>query len=113
MLLVSSTVCSPRLPSSVRLHSTTCSLRLDLHLLQVFVGGVLVAVVLHLVEVAFLWCQHGVNLEERTEDNAAELPRRHQEPSIVSQEHVCVICKCYMDNNVIYCAVMKVHLHKT
>lgn len=35
---------------------------LDLHLLQVFVGGVFVAVVLHLVEVPLLWRQHGVDL---------------------------------------------------
>lgn len=38
---------------------------LDLHLLQVFVGGVFIAVVLHLVEVAFLWGQHWVHLQER------------------------------------------------
>lgn len=39
-----------------------CRRHLDLHLLQVFVGGVFVAVVLHLAEMAFLRRQHGVNL---------------------------------------------------
>lgn len=39
--------------------------RLDLHLLQVFVGGVFVAMVLHLAEMAFLRRQHGVNLGGR------------------------------------------------
>lgn len=61
-----SVVCSPlgrRLLS--RLRSAPCRLWLDLHLLQIFVGGVFVAVVLHLAEVAFLWCQHGVDLRDR------------------------------------------------
>ena len=35
------------------------------HLLEELVGGVLIAVVLHLVELAFLWGQHGVHLQER------------------------------------------------
>lgn len=39
-----------------------CRLWLDLHLLQVFVGGVFVAVVLHLVEVPLFGRQHGVDL---------------------------------------------------
>lgn len=42
-----------------------CRRHLDLHLLQVFVGGVFVAVVLHLAEMAFLGRQHGVNLGVR------------------------------------------------
>lgn len=39
-----------------------CRHHLDLHLLQVFVGGVFVAMVLHLAEMAFLRRQHGVDL---------------------------------------------------
>lgn len=50
-----SVVYSPSLLSSVRLHSALCGFWLDLHLLQVFVGGVFIAVVLHFAEVAFLW----------------------------------------------------------
>lgn len=42
-----------------------CRRHLDLHLLQVFVGGVFVAMVLHLAEMAFLGWQHGVNLGVR------------------------------------------------
>lgn len=42
--------------------AASCRRHLDLHLLQVLVGGVFVAVVLHLAEVAFLRRQHGVNL---------------------------------------------------
>lgn len=42
-----------------------CRHYLDLHLLQVFVGGVFIAMVLHLAEMAFLWRQHGVNLGVR------------------------------------------------
>lgn len=69
----------PQLLSSVRLHSAPCRLWLDLHLLQVFVGGVFVAVVLHLAEVAFLWCQHGVNLYDAMTDGAVlPLPQKHQ-----------------------------------
>lgn len=63
MLLVSSM--SPLRCHSVRLNSATSRLCLDLHLLQVFVGGVFIAVVLHLAKVPFLWCQHGVNLWDR------------------------------------------------
>ena len=36
-----------------------------MHLLKELVGWVLVAVVLHLVELAFLRGQHGVHLQER------------------------------------------------
>lgn len=35
---------------------------LDLHLLKVLVGGVFVAMILHLAQVAFLWSQHRVHL---------------------------------------------------
>lgn len=33
------------------------------HLLKEFVGGVFIAVVLHLTELPFLWAQHGVHLQ--------------------------------------------------
>ena len=76
MLLVSS-MFPPRFAVLLsRLHSATLRLRLDLHLLQVFVGGVLVAVVLHLAEVALLRCQHGVDLRDR--HRAVDLNRRRR-----------------------------------
>lgn len=53
------------LVSSMFPLSALWRLWLDLHLLQVFVGGVFVAVVLHLAEVALLWRQHGVDLREK------------------------------------------------
>lgn len=34
----------------------------SVHLLKEFVGGVFIAVVLHLVELPLLWRQHGVDL---------------------------------------------------
>lgn len=52
---------------------------LDLHLFQVFVGGVLVTVVLHLAEVALLWGQHGVNLHNAVADGSVlPLPQNNQ-----------------------------------
>ena len=50
--------------SMLRLHFAPRWWELDLHLLQVFVGGVLVAMVLHLAEVALFGGQHWVNLSQ-------------------------------------------------
>lgn len=35
------------------------------HLLKEFVGGVFIAMVLHLTELPFLWAQHGVHLQRK------------------------------------------------
>lgn len=51
-------------PLVSQLSCALSRLWLDLHLLQIFVGGVFVAVVLHFAEVTLLWCQHGVNLRD-------------------------------------------------
>lgn len=59
VLLVSS-----MFPAGFLSSTASFQLRLDLHLLQVFVGGVLVAVVLHLAQVSALWGQHGVHLRD-------------------------------------------------
>lgn len=53
----------PAPPCSTR--GATCSLPLNLHLLQVFVGRVFVTMILHLVQVTLFWGEHRVNLEEQ------------------------------------------------
>lgn len=50
---------------------------LDLHLLQVFVGRIFVSVILHLVQVAFLWCQHRVHLGKQSRPQQEQLRMRH------------------------------------
>lgn len=51
------------------LHSAICLLGLDVPLLQIFVGGVLVAMVLHLGQVTLFRGQHGVNLSHARSQN--------------------------------------------
>lgn len=47
-------------------HITPWWSRLDMHLLQVFVGGVFIAMVLHLAQVTLLRTQHRINLFPKT-----------------------------------------------
>ena len=73
----------PAPPRSTR--GATCSLPLNLHLLQVFVGRVFVTMILHLVQVALFWGEHRVNLEEQrwrtSAGTAGELHRVSEAPS--------------------------------
>lgn len=43
-------------------HDLLAAPGVSVHLFKEFVGGVLIAVVLHLVELSLLWRQHGVDL---------------------------------------------------
>lgn len=64
-----------------------CRLWLDLHLLQVFVGGVFVAVVLHLVEVPLFGRQHGVDLgggQSRSEWQQKPAARAERESNLLT-----------------------------
>lgn len=49
-------------PAPLPLRAAVSSSLLYLHLLQVFVSGVLVAVVLHLAQMPLFWGEHRVNL---------------------------------------------------
>lgn len=77
-----SVVCSPQVAV---LHCTPFRLWLDLHLLQVFVGGVFIAMVLHLAKVTFLWCQHGVDLLRETQDSNYYKPKKVHEQGLPQQ----------------------------
>lgn len=57
-----SVVCFPLVAALTPWRRLQAVFSLDLHLLQVFVGGVFVSMILHLAQVAFLWCQHRVHL---------------------------------------------------
>lgn len=51
----------------------------NLHLLQVFVSWVLIAMVLHLVQMTLLWGKHWVNLHNPMADGPIlPLPQHHQ-----------------------------------
>lgn len=55
--------------TSVLGMSCSISPSTSVHLLEEFVSGVFIAVVLHFVELPFFWCQHGVNLLRRTQES--------------------------------------------